>query len=88
MNNIEEKVNHPEHYKLKNFEVIDIIQDSMDAREFMGFCRGNAIKYLLRAGKKTESNYTPHAKRIEDLNKCIWYIQKEIKEIEQIKDNI
>lgn len=88
MNNTEEKVNHPSHYNFGKYEVIDIIKDSMDNREFMGFCRGNAIKYLLRAGKKTESNYTPHAKRIEDLNKCIWYIQKEIKEIEQIKDDI
>lgn len=78
MNSKEEKVNHPEHYKLKNLEVIDIIQDSVDTREFIGFCRGNAIKYLLRAGKKTESNYTPNAKRKEDLEKCIWYINKEI----------
>lgn len=58
-------VNHPPHYQGKTYEVIDIIDD-FD----LSFCLGNAIKYILRAGKKND--------RKEDLQKAIWYIQREI----------
>jgi len=37
----------------------------------MGFCLGNAIKYIWRADLK-------HNDAVEDLNKAIWYIQREI----------
>lgn len=61
----EEKVNHPSHYQGNTFEVIDIIEDFN-----LGFCLGNAIKYILRAGKKGD--------RMEDLRKAIWYIEREM----------
>lgn len=62
-----ESVNHPKHYQGNKFEVIDIIDDySLD------FCTGNAIKYILRAGKKSKD------KEIEDLQKAIWYLQHKI----------
>ena len=38
--------------------------------EHMGFCVGNAIKYLWRAGLKTDA--------IEDLKKAAWYVNREI----------
>ena len=38
--------------------------------EHMGFCLGNAVKYIWRAGLKTDA--------IEDLRKRLWYIQREI----------
>lgn len=60
-----EKVNHPSHYQGQKFEVIDIIEDF-----HLGFSLGNAIKYILRAGKK--GLFT------EDLKKAIWYLQREI----------
>lgn len=63
--NPSEKVNHPSHYQGHKFEVIDIIED-FD----LGFNLGNAIKYILRAGKK--------GLVIEDLKKAIWYLQREI----------
>lgn len=48
-----DKVVSPGHYNLKNgVEVIDIIRASLSEAEFAGFCKGNVIKYLLRAGKK------------------------------------
>jgi hypothetical protein len=36
----------------------------------MGFCLGNAIKYIWRADLKNDA--------IEDLKKAIWYIEREI----------
>ncbi len=57
-------VNHPPHYKGKKFESIDIIED-FD----LGFHLGNAIKYILRAGKKGD--------RVEDIRKAIWYLERE-----------
>lgn len=60
-------VNHPNHYTSGKIEVIDFILD-----QGLNFCRGNAVKYVSRAGKKDV------AKEIEDLKKAIWYIQREI----------
>jgi len=58
-------VNHPKHYRGTKYEAIDIIED-FD----LNFCLGNAIKYILRAGKKGD--------KIEDLRKAIWYLTREI----------
>lgn len=63
-----ENVDHPAHYGGDSvYETIKVI----DAWG-LGFCLGNAIKYISRAGKKDPE------KRIEDLRKAIWYIQHEI----------
>ena len=46
-------VNHPAHYQLENgMEAIDIIKGTLGDRGYKAFCRGNTLKYLLRAGKK------------------------------------
>lgn len=58
-------VNHPKHYQGNKFEVIDIIED-FD----LNFSLGSAIKYILRAGKKGDRN--------QDLEKAIWYLQREL----------
>ena len=58
----------PLHYKSGKIEVIDFIDD-----QNLGFCLGNAIKYICRAGKKDPNKY------VEDLQKAIWYINHEIK---------
>lgn len=68
----EDVVNRPSHYTDGKIEVIDYIEDKK-----LGFCLGNAIKYISRAGKKDPS------KEVEDLNKAIWYIKRRIKEIEE-----
>ena len=51
-------------------EVIDITRH-------MNFDLGNAVKYILRAGKKCLKKDERQAK-IEDLQKAIWYINDEI----------
>ena len=60
-------VNHPSHYTDGRIEVIDFIDDKR-----LNFCRGNAVKYIARAGKKNPN------KEIEDLEKAVWYLQHEI----------
>ena len=75
----EDKVNSPSHYnwlkKLAGVEVIDITRH-------LDFDLGNAIKYILRAGRKTEEGYDDKAKTIEDLKKAVWYINDKIKTLE------
>lgn len=64
-------VSHPAHYTGKNG--VECIQ----VTEQFNFNRGNAIKYIWRAGEKDPS------KEIEDLKKAVWYIEREIKRIEE-----
>lgn len=66
MSQMTDKVDHPTHYQGKGLEAIDVIE----AFE-LGFSLGNAVKYILRAGKKGDKK--------EDLKKAIWYLQREIK---------
>ena len=80
----EDLVNHPKHYSwLKDKCGIEVI----DITRWLDFDLGNAVKYLLRAGKKTESNMSDNEKTIQDLKKAIWYIQDKIKQLEY-GDNI
>lgn len=67
-------VNHPSYYTDGKIEVIEYIEDKK-----LGYCLGNAIKYISRAGKKDK------AKEIEDLRKADWYINRRIQELETRK---
>ncbi len=58
-------INHPSHYNSGKFEVIDVIEDWK-----LGFNLGNALKYIGRAEHK--------GTKVDDLNKAIWYIQREL----------
>lgn len=79
-----EAVNHPAHYGGEDnpYEVIKVIR-----AWGLGFCLGNAVKYISRAGKKDPT------KEIEDLEKARWYLDEHIKqrkvekEIDQIVDD-
>lgn len=75
MNNVE----HPSHYNSGKIEVIDFISDQK-----LDFALGNVVKYISRAGKKTEQGKTMLAKKLEDLKKAEFYLQYEIKELEEI----
>lgn len=68
-----EKVNHPKHYGGEDnpYEVIKIIEAYS-----LGFCDGNVLKYLLRWRSKNG---------IEDLRKALWYLDRFIKEQEEIQ---
>lgn len=61
-----ESVDHPQHYNAGRFEAIDVIEDWK-----LGFNLGNAIKYIARADHK--------GNRREDLEKALWYLEREIR---------
>jgi hypothetical protein len=64
-------VNNPLHYKGKNgMESIDVIEGFS-----LGFGKGNAVKYILRSGKKEEE--------IQDLEKAIWYLNRAINNLKK-----
>lgn len=67
-------VNRPAHYTDGKIEVIDFIEDKK-----LGFCLGNTVKYVARAGKKDPT------KKIEDLKKARWYLDREIQTLEKEK---
>jgi len=64
-------VSHPAHYggESNPYEAIKIIEAHK-----LGFCLGNAIKYILRAGKK------PGSSSADDLRKAEWYVNREQRE--------
>ena len=65
-----DNVNHPAHYTDGKIEVIDFIEDKK-----LNYHRGNAVKYICRAGKKDPE------KTIEDLQKAEWYLHREIQRL-------
>jgi hypothetical protein len=62
-------VNHPPHYKAGGIETIDFIE----AKQF-NYRIGNAVKYLTR--------YRDKGAAIQDLQKAVWYINREIQALE------
>lgn len=64
-----EHVDHPDHYGGEDnpYEVIKVLEAWMTPEELRGFCKGSAIKYLARAGKKAGQP----AER--DYAKAAWY---------------
>ena len=66
-------VNNPKHYDLfPNQQVIDVIQASLTEEEFAGYCKGNALKYRLRAGDKGDA--------LKCIAKANWY-QNKLREV-------
>lgn len=64
---LSDAVNSPSHYTQGKIETIDFIED-----KGLNYHRGNAVKYITRAGLKDPS------KEVEDLQKAVWYLQREI----------
>lgn len=54
MNEDYKAVHHPSHYELEGLgvEVIDVIRSVLGEVSFCSYCKGNIIKYILRADKK------------------------------------
>lgn len=67
---IADLVNQPPHYKQGGIEVIDFIE----AKHFNYNC-GNAIKYISRADFK--------GNKIQDLEKAVWYLLREISNLKK-----
>ena len=65
----DDAVNHPAHYTshASGIEAIRLC-------EHENFCIGNALKYLIRCGKKGDA--------VQDLRKAVWYIEREISRLQ------
>jgi hypothetical protein len=68
-------VNRPAHYTQGPVECIDGIEAAMSADQFIGFLRGQVIKYAWRLGLKGEA--------IQDARKCAWYADRLVKTLEK-----
>lgn len=72
-------VNHPSHYASESgLEAIEVIEAFFHGNAFLA----NTFKYIARAGKKGGE-----AKRLEDLKKARWYLEREIKREEAHEDS-
>ena len=72
----DDAVSHPSHYTYGKIECIDFILD-----KGLDFPLGNAIKYIVRAGRKKSNGMDEKDKTIEDLSKAIQYIDFEIQKL-------
>ena len=64
-----DKVNSPDHYKLRglDIEAIDVIRGALTEDEFRGFCKGNVLKYTIREGHKNGDEDLKKAKKYLDF---------------------
>lgn len=68
-----DEVNHPPHYLVGGIEVIDYIKAKLTPEEFLGYLKGNVIKYISRAD---------HKNGMIDWGKADWYVDRYRKEVE------
>ena len=61
-------VNHPPHYTSGGIETIDFLQAKLTREEFIGYLKGNVLKYGSRLGKKGDVTV--------DAGKMAWYATK------------
>lgn len=71
----EDVVNHPAHYvETGGVECIEAIEAQLTPEEYLGYLRGNCVKYLWR---------WRHKGGVVDLNKASWYLQRLIETQDQ-----
>lgn len=75
-----EKIDHPDHYGGADnpYEAIKVIE-AWD----LGFCLGNTLKYISRAGKKQPRHSSLESEHLLDLKKARWYLDHEIQHLER-----
>ena len=61
-------VNHPGHYETGKFECIEVMEEVFGVDALKEYCLINAFKYLWRCKRK--------GKKVEDVKKAIWYLNK------------
>lgn len=66
----------PNHYKIGNFETIDLIQEVVE--DFGSVCQANILKYGIRANKK-------HDEPQDDIKKIIRYCEFWLNDLEGLK---
>ena len=63
-------IDHPQHYTFSQIEPIDVIESWQ-----LNFHLGNVLKYLARSEHK--------GRKLEDLKKARWYLDREIQRLEK-----
>ena len=63
----------PSHYQADGIQCIDITRH-------MSFDKGNAVKYLWRAGKKDNNS------EAQDIKKAMWYLTDELNRLGELSD--
>lgn len=63
-------VNNPGHYTVGGHEAIEVIKAKLTEEEFRGYCKGNVLKYIMRA------NYKDH--HDTDVLKAEYYLREMI----------
>lgn len=72
----EDMVNSPSHYNSGDIECIDAIEAALTPEEFVGYLKGNQLKYIWRMGKKGDA--------AQDLDKSMWYGRKLMETINEV----
>lgn len=67
---INDPVHHPKHYTSHPSGI-----ECIDVTEHFNFNKGNALKYIWRAGDK--------GNEIQDLQKAVWYLNREIDKLQR-----
>ena len=75
---IKDNVNNPSHYNSGSIECIDAIEAMLSPEEYVGYLRGNSLKYRWR--------FLYKGKPIEDLQKADWYEQRLLTFMKENKD--
>ena len=75
---IKDNVNNPSHYNSGSVECIDAIEAMLSPEEYVGYLRGNSLKYRWRFRYK--------GKPVEDLQKANWYEQRLLTFMKENKD--
>jgi hypothetical protein len=69
-------VNHPDHYCFGPIECIDYLEGILTPQEFVGYLRGNMIKYQHRLLAKGNP--------AQDAKKINWYGERLAKKLEEL----
>nr|DAS17741.1 MAG TPA: nucelotide kinase [Caudoviricetes sp.] len=70
-----DNIDNPQHYKLNGLDIesIDVVRSVLGKEKFIGFCKGNILKYLIREENKNG---------LEDVKKAKKYMDWLTKEME------
>ena len=78
-NSSNDEVNNPAHYNIGAIECIDAIEAMLTFEEFVGYLRGNSLKYRWRFRYKDNP--------ISDLSKASWYERKLFNSYKEVKES-
>ena len=70
-----DNVNSPAHYTTGGIETIDFIKAKLSKEEFIGYCKGNVLKYITRSRLK--------GNELEDLQKAEVYLKWAIERVDE-----